>query len=212
MSLRLKAAGVSPRTIIDAGANEGQFAIGANKAFPYAKIHCFEPGSAAFNRLKFNLSGIANITFHKKALGADNKTTKLHLTNNDQSSSLLCLHNNHKSAYPSIEEIGVENVEMVMLSQEFNDLAGSQPVLLKIDTQGYEMEVLKGAEKMLDSVDWILLETATKQMYAGESEFKNIHQWLEDRKFGFLAPIEIHFSASGSPCQFDALFVRKSPS
>jgi FkbM family methyltransferase len=210
MCLRLKSSGVKPRTIIDAGANEGQFAIGATRAFPDAKIHCFEPGTAAFERLKSNLGGQANITFHKKALGAENGVAQLHLTNNDQSSSLLCLHNNHKSAYPAIKEIGIENVQIIKLDAEFDKIANAKPVLLKIDTQGFELEVLKGTESSLDSIDWIILETATKPMYEGEAEFDKIYKWLEKKNFALAAPFEIHFSTHGNPCQFDALFSRNS--
>lgn len=206
MCLRLKAAGVDPATVIDVGANEGQFAIGALNAFPEAKIYSFEPGSRAFARLERNLATISRVALFRIALGARKESARLNLASSDQSSSLLRMHRHHRDAYPEVEEIGIEPVEVTTIASAFGKDPPEPPVLLKIDTQGFEMQVLEGAGPALSGIRWILCETSTIPMYEGETLFGQLSAWLSARGFEFVAPIEIHFDRNGSPCQFDALF------
>lgn len=210
MCLRLRAAGVDPVSIYDVGANEGQFAIGALEAFPSAVIHSYEPGREAFQRLKRGFVGNPRMRLANLALGESAGMAELRVTNTDQSSSLLRLHQHHIEAYPHVREIRTEEVRVSTLADEFRALAPARPVLLKIDTQGFELEVLRGSEAVLDRIDWIVLETSTVPMYSGEAVFAEVAAWLTGRGFSFRTPVEIHLTTGERPCQFDALFVRQT--
>lgn len=204
--MRLLESGVVPKTVLDVGANEGQFAIGALATFPKATIHCFEPGGNARERLTAEMQENNRVQIHGVALGQENGEAVLHVTSQDQSSSILSLHANHLDAYPDVTETRTENIRISTLSTEWGRLNPTSPVLLKIDTQGFEMKVLIGAEAVLSKIRWIVLETCTRPMYQGEKLFSEITAWLGERGFEFRGPVEIHFTPKGKMCQFDALF------
>jgi FkbM family methyltransferase len=204
--LRLKCLGVEPNAIFDIGANEGQFAIGALTAFPRAIIYCYEPGKHAFERLSAAFYGNPSVHLISKAVGQEEGQATLRVTSADQSSSILELHKNHIEAYPEVRELRQETVAVTTLDKEFERVGLTPSTLLKIDTQGFEFEVLKGAREVLSGVRWILFETATRPMYQGEVLFSDISSWLEQRGFSFVAPIELHVNSEGRLCQFDVLF------
>lgn len=210
MCLRLRAAGVDPASVIDVGANEGQFAIGARRAFRSASIYSFEPGKEAFARLEKNMARMSRVHCFRMALGEQAQTCVLNVANFDQSSSLLPLHRHHIEAYPDVRIAGSEEVKVNTLTSMVDNMELKQPVLLKIDTQGCEMSVLLGAQPILHQFQWIVLETSTRPMYEGEVVFEKIVEWLNGRGFKFVAPVEIHLSRGGVPSQFDALFKRDS--
>ena len=208
MCTRLKAAGVDPVTIFDVGANIGQFALGCSIVFPAAIIYSFEPVMAAYERLSHLAKLYPSIQPRHKALGAHQGKAKIRVTSSTQSSSFLPLHTNHILAYPDVKEERTEEVVVSTLTEEITDLRAPQPALLKLDTQGFESQVLRGAGENLRYFDWILLETSTKPMYQGEVLFAQICEILETKGFRFETPVEIQFTPEGSPAQFDALFTR----
>lgn len=208
--LRLKASGVAPHTIFDVGANTGQFAIGAMAAFPEAQIISYEPGSRAFGQLQHTFANDSRVKLINKAVGDITGETMLHVTNADQSSSLLELGDGHLKAYPEIKESGQEPVQVITLENEIRHISPQKPILLKIDTQGFEMQVLRGAGEVLEYIQWIVFETTTQPMYQGEATFDEILPWLQERGFVFQGPIELHVNPSGKPCQFDALFEKRT--
>lgn len=210
LCLRLKASDVMPGSIFDIGANEGQFAIGALAAFPDAKIYSYEPGEEAFARLSAALGKNPNLELTRKAVGREEGKASLHVTSADQSSSLLKLHRNHLEAYPEVRELRQEVVPVTTLEKEFRLVSPADPVLLKIDTQGFEFPVLQGAGEALQRVRWIVFETATRPMYQDETLFDDIAVWLKERGFAFCGPMELHVDPAGRPCQFDALFERRA--
>jgi len=208
LCLRLKSMGIEPQSIFDIGANEGQFAIGASSVFPQAKIYSYEPGSAAFERLRKAFSGMARVDLNKVAVGKEVGEATLHVATSDQSSSLLTLHRNHLEAYPTIHEVAKEVVAVTTLAKELGRKQPLNPILLKIDTQGFEFQVLQGARETLQCVQWIVIETSTRPMYHGEVLFGDISAWLEERGFAFIGPVELHVDCRGMPGQFDAVFTR----
>ena len=211
MCLRLRASGVTPASIFDVGANEGQFAIGARATFPDAARYCYEPGQSAFSRLQAALGGRDRIVLANRALGAEAGRSFLRVTTADQSSSLLPLHENHLRAYPGVREAAREEVDVSTLENELSRLNPTGPALLKIDTQGFEMQVLAGAGAAVSRFRWIVLEASTRPMYQGEVLFDEMTAWLNGRGFAFRGPIELNFTPSGEACQFDALYEYASP-
>ncbi|MEI7893325.1 MAG: FkbM family methyltransferase, partial [Myxococcales bacterium] len=83
------------------------------------------------------------------------------------------------------------------------------PLLLKLDVQGYELEVLKGASRTLPRCSLLLLEASLQELYVGEALFGSIHAWLGERGF-ILAGLagSLRDPSDGRPLQIDALFER----
>ncbi|MFH1063137.1 MAG: FkbM family methyltransferase [Candidatus Omnitrophota bacterium] len=146
----MKHVGHEISVIFDVGANVGQSAYKFSSAFPKAVIHCFEPTSEAYKRLKINVKGMKNIICHQIPLGSRNEVSKLYLAPQSVSSSLIkpdCVVGEEVVNVCKLDDLALENrVEKIDL--------------LKIDTEGFDLEVLKGANEMLSSckVVFILVE------------------------------------------------------
>lgn len=83
------------------------------------------------------------------------------------------------------------------------------PVLLKLDVQGFEKEVLKGALHSLRQIDYLLFETSFVQMYDGEPLFDEMHHFVKELGFDFIAPVGFLQSEKLQILQMDLLYKRK---
>lgn len=124
---------LTPLTIFDVGANIGQSAATFRRRFPRARIHCFEPAAASAARLRAR--GLANVEVHEMALGSRGGTALL-----------AC--GRDPAAY-RISDDGVAPVRVETLDAFCADRGVSRIDLLKIDTEGHDLEVLKGAAAMI---------------------------------------------------------------
>lgn len=203
---RLKKAGVTPASIWDVGANIGQFALSAATVWPDVPVFSFEPVPAAFCSLEKLAARFRSIRPFHIALGAQAGSATMHITNSTQSSSLLKLHKNHLDMYPEVRESETREVPVSTLADQLMAISSPAPRLLKLDVQGFEGEVIRGAGESLKEFQWILLETSTKPMYEGEVLFEDLCTILAGSGFKFVSPFHIHFSQNGAIGQFDALF------
>ena len=100
--------------------------------------------------------------------------------------------------------IRISTLDAVLDTVEF-----SPPVLLKVDVQGYEGHVLRGAEKTLRRVDYVILEASFRPMYEGELLFLDLVKLLDSYGFSFSRPVGwLADRNTGEYLQMDALFVR----
>lgn len=124
------------RTIFDVGANVGQSAEQYLRHFPDADIHCFEPSKTTFRQLERNLRGRA--TLHRMGFAAAPGVG--HITVDGPSEMRSLIH----SAEAATEEVELQTLD------GFCESVGIQQIdFLKIDTEGYDLEVLKGAKLLL---------------------------------------------------------------
>ncbi len=79
-------------------------------------------------------------------------------------------------------------------------------MLLKLDLQGYELEALMGATETLARTRWVLFETGFRKSYEGEPDFVQILDFLRERNFRFVRPLDILRAQNGEIIQMDALF------
>lgn len=211
MLRRLEQQGLAARTVIDVGANIGQFAIAAARLLKPAAIHSFEPEPETHARLAKHLAGIPGARAVNKALGDTPGRLSLHRNAHRHSSSLLRLADAHREAFPFAEEQDNVSVEMSTLDAEFGGLDLPGPVLLKIDVQGYEDMVLAGGADTLVRVDWLIMEVSFKPMYEGEVVFADLLPKMAGRGFRFVRPVGwLEAPQTGEILQMDALFARQS--
>jgi len=207
----LKRVGLEPLTIIDVGANMGQFAVAAAKGYPAAVIHSFEPGPGAADVLRKCVSSLSGVIVYQTALGEKTGSANLIINQNSFSSSILPLGQAHLAAFPSAKEIGSVAVEVSTLDDIFYNKELISPVLLKLDVQGYERQVIQGAARFLKKVDYVLVETSFLPLYVGEATFSEIFRMLSDAGFSFVRPVGwLANPRSGELLQMDALFLRQN--
>lgn len=211
MISRLVKQGVAPRTVIDVGANVGQFAVASARLFSDVKVYSFEPVPECAALLKKIALRQNNITLFPFAIGESEGTIEMNVNTHTHSSSVLPLAKAHKDAFPEACVERTVSVKLSTLDKELADIELITPVLLKIDVQGFEPMVLKGAPETLKKVDYVLLEVSFKPMYEGELPFDGIVSIMEGCGFVFSRPVDwLSSPVTDEVLQMDALFVRKS--
>lgn len=202
--------GVRPKTVIDVGANVGQFAVACAKILPGVSVHSFEPLPECSVKLKQNVATLGNVCVYQIALGEKSGEVMLHVNSHSHSSSILSLGDRHRSAFPYAREIKTIKVPMSTLDSELGSISLQGPVLLKLDVQGYEPQVLEGGGATLKRVDYVLLEASFCPMYEGERTFMEIARTMDEYGYEFLRPIAwLNDPRSGEVLQLDALFGRR---
>lgn len=201
-------AGLGPwfATVLDVGASRGQFATFARGIWPDARIVCFEPLQEASERIREVVDGPVDV--HVSAVGADTGTLTLNVSGRDDSSSLLPI-GRQATEFPGTAAAGSREVQVVTL-EPFLDGDVARPVLLKIDVQGFELEVLRGAGPGLDHVDEILCECSFVELYTGQALAAEVVAYLHGRGFELVNVAGIAIAAGARQLQADLTFRRRS--
>jgi len=198
------------RTVIDGGANIGQFARAAHTCFPQAKIISFEPLPDIARALRRNLSDAPNFKVIEAALGASDGQVEFYRHGYSQSSSVRKMLHKLDGLMSKDSEVERLQVPMLTLDTALKDETFERPALLKLDLQGYELEALKGATGTLEQCSHVLLETVFDQQYVDEPIFDVIWEFLRSKGFAFSQPVNFAHGATGRIVQMDALFSASS--
>ncbi|MBT8387788.1 MAG: FkbM family methyltransferase [Ignavibacteria bacterium] len=196
-------------TILDVGANEGQFAIMMNKIMYNVAIYSFEPIEHCFEELLNNTKNFDRINCFNVALGNEIKDDTIYHNIFSPSSSLLEMNLLHKKAFPYTQDSVKEQIKISTLDEMRDSMEWKKKILLKIDVQGYEMEVLKGAETSLENIDLIMVETSFFELYKKQPLFNDVYNLLYAKGFRFVGNFDqIVEPNTGRVLQADAIFIR----
>jgi FkbM family methyltransferase len=198
--------------VLDVGANSGHYATEL-RAHGYAgRIVSFEPLESAHAQLTAAAGGDSRWgVAPRMALGDAEGKIDIHVAGNSLSSSILDMLPEHERAAPGSAFVGSESVTLRRLDGVAPDyLSDAKSVLLKIDTQGYEDRVLKGAAGVLDRVTAIQAELSLVPLYAGQPLFDEMREKIEALGFVLFAvfPGYVH-ERTGQTLQIDGFFVRR---
>lgn len=203
------------QTVVDVGANIGQFGLSLRKAGFKGIILSFEPMHKARSRLESVAVKNPPWKVFPIALGSKAEKKKLQIFNDDTFSSLYSVTAEGKKIFgPYVEAhaeevVKIETLDRLFLASLNHEIQG--PVLLKTDTQGHDLEVLQGGVEFLKKTSAVLTEAAVEVIYEGAPAFTEILQFLEHNEFeasGFY-PIS-HRSESLTMIEFDAFYVKKT--
>ena len=195
-------------TIIDVGANRGQFSLAARNFVPDATIVAFEPLPAAAETYRSVFAADPQVSLYEVALAANVASETMHVSMNDDSSSLRSPSDIQQNLFPGSQEVGSFAVTTARLSRYLSELRVNSPALLKIDVQGSELEVLAGAGQQLALFDVIYCECSFEELYRGQALASSVIQYLDD--FGFLLAGVYNpcYDSRGRCVQADLLFRR----
>ena len=156
--------------VVDVGANVGQFGLDIRRHGYKGELVSFEPVAETFDALLRTIKNRQPWKAIQLGLGSRESELTMNISRNDGlSSSLLDMKNIHISNFPDSEMISNQKVQISCLDIQLNKLAiDPRSILLKIDVQGYEAEVLKGASESLTKIPLCYLEVSLQPLYEGE--------------------------------------------
>ena len=197
--------------ILDIGANAGQFALEIRRKGYDSKIISFEPLISARKKLIEHASKDANWSVHEQAaIGDHNGFIDINISKNSVSSSILPMLSSHSDAEVNSVYIGSERTPIITLDSVADAyLNDSSNCFIKIDTQGYESQVLDGAINTLKKAKGILCELSLVPLYEGQHLWKEIIERFEKEGF-VLWSLHKAFTdkRNGRTLQMDAVFLR----
>jgi FkbM family methyltransferase len=195
--------------LFDVGANAGQYGELTRTVNFRGKIISFEPLNDAFQKLNQASSKDQQWEINNYALGDVAGKSTINIAGNSYSSSILKMEEQHVETLPESKYIGTQEIEIKTLNDVFNSYykAGNK-VMLKIDTQGYEKQVIEGASDVLDKITLIQLEMSLVALYESELLLTEMIQFLDQKGFTLIA-LENGFSdkKTGQLFQVDGIFL-----
>lgn len=197
-------------TVLDVGANIGQYADALRSSGFDGRIVSFEPLGDAYRQLAQRAAKDPRWTAVHTAVGAERGTLEIHIAANSHSSSVLAMNDTHLDAAPHSRTVGSESVPVTTVA----DVAAEHAIvpertLLKIDTQGYEKPVLDGAGGLLAQFALVQLELSFVPLYDGQALYPELVTRLNGLGFEWYG-VDSAFvdPRTGRMLQVDGLFAR----
>ena len=196
----------------DIGSNVGKYAKQIRKQGYSGQIVSFEPISSAHSiLLKESLSDTNWSVYDKCALGNVNGVININVSLNSYSSSVLPMLQKHLDAAPDSRVVGQESIPIYRLSDIWrSQYSEFKKIGIKIDVQGFELDVLKGAIEIIHFIEFIQIEMSLVQVYSGQALYNEVDSFLRSHGF-FLWKVLPGFSDlhSGQLLQFDGIYARQ---
>jgi len=196
--------------VLEVGSNEGGFAQRLRRAGYRGRIVSFEPQSEAFAKLESASAADPSWECIRTALGSQAGTATLNVAGNSMSSSLLGMTPRHATAAPGSGFVATESCAVATLDSLRDEvLRADDRVYLKLDVQGFEIEVLRGAAATLDQVAVVDIELSLVPLYDHSPRIDDVLGYLDERRFGLAAldPVFVE-KATGAILQLNGLFTR----
>jgi FkbM family methyltransferase len=194
--------------LLDAGANKGQFTLMATHVRPTAGVHAYEPHPGEANTFRAIHCRNPKVVLHEMALGEEEGTAQLIISKRTDSSSLLPAAKTLSELFSGTEPSGETcTVRVAPLDAFPLHWENASKALLKIDVQGYELSVLKGARQTLKHCAYVYVESSDIVLYEGQALFEEVRAFLEGE--GFTLKSRSHEDIiDGKLIQADYLFER----
>ena len=197
--------------VIDVGANEGQFARRLRRTYA-GDIMSFEPIETAFDRLRRAASGDAHWRVFRMALGNAETTATMHVASDTVFSSLLPSNDFSRQRFRQ----SVVETEQIVPVKRLDDVLGpvmsARPrsrVFLKLDTQGYDLEVFRGLGTYVDKVVMMQSEVSVIPIYDGMPHWLESIAAYERAGFAVAAMFPVSHDTAGRVIEYDCVLVRK---
>lgn len=198
-----------PHCVLDVGAHVGWFTMCWKQWCPAAKIHAFEPYGPSFGDLQRNTAPLTDVRAIQAGVAARSGELELNVLGASRVSNsfLQPARDAWSDIRYEIGEVTSERVPVVSL----DDYAAQNGIdavrLMKIDVQGLELDVLRGAGHLLQRTDWIYVESAIRPLYEGAARFDQVFAWLIEQGF-HLAAMQAWHRGNDVLIETDMLFRR----
>jgi FkbM family methyltransferase len=197
------------QTVIDVGANTGQFAAQIHAILPEAAIYSFEPLRECYDFLVHNMSHVQKFRAFNFALGSEDSQIEMHRSDFTPSSSILRMSDLCRQAFPFTNKDVIEKVAVRQLDHVARDLDLVENILIKLDVQGFEDRVIAGGAGTIQVAKLLIVEMSFESLYDGQPLFDTIYETVKRMGFAYhgnfgqlLNPID------GNILQADGIFIK----
>ena len=195
--------------VIDVGAATGGYGEQIRKFGYTGSIVSFEPLDTAFAELSAKVAGDPVWTARQAALGREPGEAVINIASNSDSSSLLPMESAHTEAEPSVGYVGQQTVRVERLDDVIDEFATPESrIFLKIDAQGFEKEVLAGAQETVRRARGLQLELSFVPLYSGGMLIDEAIATAYGAGFQMVSVEQGWAAATGQMLQADGVFFR----
>ncbi len=198
------------RTVLDVGANVGQFAAGAHAILPDAAIYSFEPLPDCYAQLVKTMAGVGKFRAFNVGLGAARAEMQINRSPWSASSSFRKMAKLHIENYPRTEGHETATVPVETLDGIMGPMELAEPILLKMDVQGYEDQVLAGGKGIASRAAVIIVEVSFETLYEGQPLFDDIYRAITGMGLVYKGNLEQAPDQNGRLLYADAIFLRST--
>lgn len=170
------------KTVVDIGANAGDWTAGLLEFCTPQQVLCFEPDPTLAQNLRTRFSGTRSVEIHEFAIGDTAGEAALNIMEGSEFNSLRQPVESIAGKYPETFHMEKKVSVKVRTLDSFTDKLAAID-LLKIDTQGYEREVLIGSSAALKKTKYVLLEINFQRHYEGEAGFVELDACMQQNGF-----------------------------
>jgi FkbM family methyltransferase len=199
---RLRALGFTPATVFDVGVAEGTEAL--YETFPTSQFVLIEPLREYAEDLDRIVKRLSRAEYVAAAASSRSGTLVLNVGFHTQ---LASRHDVIDRAFAADER---REVNAITLDDIWQRRALQSPALIKIDVEGDELEVLRGAKSVLRHCEYILLEAAVGDVFAGAPRIEEVIHYLTERGFLLNDILQPAYSRNGNLQMVDLAFVPRN--
>ena len=174
-----------PHTILDVGSNHGWFFHCWKDWCPEARIHAFEPRVEAAQKAIELYGDDSELTVNQVAVGDKLGEAEFNVLEGSKVASSFLEHDQKTWDAVAFKtgEITSRRVPIVTIDDYCSEQGIDSVYLMKIDVQGFEMNVLRGAEKSLSFIDHIFVESGIQSLYHDAPNFTDVFRFMKDHDY-----------------------------
>ena len=189
-------------TVVDGGSNRGAWIESLLKMYERPVVYAFEPNPESLAIVRKKFAGMENVKVSEKALGSVAGTKSFLLSDNDVSSSFL--QRAERSHGTAVTVKGTVQTSIVRLDDEIE-----KADVIKLDLEGYELEALKGAERLLKNTKVVVTEVEFEEIYKGAPLYEDIALYLRGKGFSLFNFYDSYTQRDGQLTVADAIFANR---
>lgn len=195
------------KSVLDVGANTGQFASKIRGILPDVNIYSFEPLADSYAELVSVTANWERFTAFNFALGSEETETTIYRSESSPSSSILPMCALHKEAFPHTKDFTRQVIRVKPLDRL--NLLLEDNLLVKIDVQGYEEQVIAGGRRTINRAKLAIVETSFEVLYEGQPLFASIYDAFCRMGFAYHGNLEqLRSPLDGNILQADSIFIK----
>jgi FkbM family methyltransferase len=195
-------------TVVDIGANKGQFSLVMRKNFPTATILAFEPLKQPFLTYSKIFESDRRVKIFNSAIAPNTGVVQINVSKSYDSSSLLEISDLQNEIFPGTSAIGSENITTGPLDSFISKEQIKGVSLLKLDVQGFELEALRASNALLGLFDMVYCECSFIELYTGQALAHEIIEFMVREGFALKGFNNVAYAEDGSTIQADFIFCR----